>query len=144
MHQLSLWKSQTIALFQRVSVVISVPGCICCRVFYIIRLVLCVWLHVSVLTPFFNRAIPITTVLTANLLFFVPDTTSSSSYILWESLESCSPFTLLCHSYADLECTPWGFLTSITCPSTTTTASSSSCCPTSHVRVILCSPIKQE
>lgn len=67
-------------------------------------------------------------------LFSPTDTTSSSSCTPWESLENYWPFTLLCRSYAGLECTPWDSPTCITCRSTTTTASSSSCCPTSHVR----------
>lgn len=62
------------------------------------------------------------------------DTTFSLSCTRWESSESCSPFMLLCRSYADLECSPWGSPTSTTCHLTTTTASSSSCCPISHVR----------
>lgn len=63
-----------------------------------------------------------------------PGTTSSSCFTPWGSSGNWWPFMLPCRLYADLECTPWGSPTSITCPLTTTTASSSSCCPTSHVR----------
>lgn len=69
------------------------------------------------------------------LFIFITDTTSLSSCIHWELSESCSPFTPLCHLYADLECTPWGSPTSTTCRLTTITSSSSSCCPIFHVRI---------